>query len=136
MLGNSSVDEHIVITMERHGPGNPPPVYSLTIFGSGEVVYNGIENVKIKGTQRTHISENSFEELVHEFINIYYFALKDRYGESDTSNQPYVATSISMDGKTKRVYHYHRSPAPLGLSVLEDKIDKMTNSNLWTGLST
>ena len=52
-------------------------------------MYNGIQNVKIKGTQRTQISEKSVIELVDEFINIYYFALKDKYDESQTSNQPF-----------------------------------------------
>lgn len=132
--GNSSVDEPVVISMERRGTGDLAPVYSLTISSDGTVMYDGIKNVKIKGLQRTHISEKSVEELVHEFINIYYFALKDRYGESDSSNQPFTLTSISMARKSKKVIHHHGSLAPQGLSALEDKIDAMTGSSQWTGM--
>ena len=127
----------IIITIERRSTGNIAPSYSLTINGDGTIIYHGIENVKTIGKQKGRISEKDVNQLVNEFINIYYFALKDRYdtmADPSASSTHIVTTSILLNGKTKKVFHVQESIAPYGLSVLEDKIDKITNSKQWTGI--
>jgi hypothetical protein len=135
-LAASGVNDDILITMERYADmESPVPVYTLIVSGNGRVVYDGIRNVKIVGREIGQISKTNVNELVNEFINVYYFALKDKYDEPNMPGRPIVTTSISMDGKTKTVLHNHASrAAPEGLSVLEDKIDKITNSQQWTGM--
>ena len=127
-------DNKTVITMERHSTGEQSPVYSLTILGNGKIVYHGIKNVKVSGTRTAQLCKSDMKELVDEFVNIYYFALKDRYDEANILGLPSVTTSITLDEKTKRVFHNQGSPAPRGLSTLEDKIDEITKANQWTGL--
>jgi hypothetical protein len=106
----------------------------VTIFENGVVKYEGIKNVKVTGTQVSKISEKEVDGLIDEFINIYYFALKDRYAEDDCAGQQQsVTTSIFLNNKTKTIYHDRGCTAPQGLSFLEDKIDKVTNSKRWTG---
>ena len=129
-----NIDNGTVITMERHSTGGQSPVYSLTILGNGKIVYRGIKNVKVSGTRTAQLSKSDIKELVDEFINIYYFALKDRYDEANILGLPSVTTSITLDEKTKSIFHNQGSPAPRGLSTLEDKIDEITNANQWTGL--
>ena len=92
------------------------PAYSLTITGDGKVIYHGIKNVKVVGTQTAQLSKSEVKELVDEFVNIYYFALKDRYDEASILAMPSVTTSITLDEKTKRIFHNQASPAPRGLS--------------------
>jgi predicted metal-dependent hydrolase len=128
-----NLDNETVITMERHSIGEQSPSYSLTILGNGKIVYHGIKNVKVVGTKTAQLSKSEVKELVDEFVNIYYFALKDRYDEASILAMPSVTTSITLDEKTKRIFHNQGSPAPRGLSVLEDKIDKITHANQWTG---
>jgi hypothetical protein len=125
---------NIVIKMERHVTGGSSPGYSLAITRDGKVIYEGIKNVNIIGSQTSHISESALNKLINEFINIYYFALKDKYGESNISDAPCVTTSISLDGKNKKIFHCPGSSAQQGLSALEGKIDEVTNSYQWTGL--
>ena len=130
---NSITKDDTVITLERHPTQSHTPVYSLTIYSNGTVIYNGIKNVKISGKQTSTIPKSSINELVNEFINIYYFALKDKYDQPNVFDRPIVTTSISMNGKTKTVFHHHGSTAaPNGLSLLENKIDTITNSKQWT----
>ncbi len=131
---DSDNSNNIVIKMERHVTGGSSPAYSLGIARDGKVIYEGIKNVKIIGRQTSHISESALNKLINEFINIYYFALKDKYGESDISDVPCVTTSISLDGRNKKIFHCPGSSAHQGLSALQDKIDEVTNSNQWTDL--
>jgi Domain of unknown function (DUF6438) len=72
-----------VITMQRNGHGNAPfPIYSLTIYGNGSVIYNGIKNVVTSGVKTYQIPKDRAGELINEFINIYYFSSKEKYGDS------------------------------------------------------
>ncbi len=122
-----------VITLQRHGTANEVlPVYSLTIYGNGNVIYNGINNVNTSGIQTYQIPRDRASELVNEFINIYYFALKDKYiDSSNASSTLMVTTSINLNGKTKTVLDDHSAYAPSTLRALENKIDQFTNSKQW-----
>jgi hypothetical protein len=122
-----------VVSMKRHGTANGLfPVYSLTIHGNGSVIYNGFKNVETSGVQTYQIPKDKAREIVNGFINIYYFALKDKYYDpSSASTLPLVTTSIIIGGKTKTVIDDHSSYAPVTLRALEDKIDQLSNSEKW-----
>jgi hypothetical protein len=126
--------DNIVIKMERNTRGYQGPHYSLTIFGDGTVTYEGSSGVKTQGKRTAHLDESRIQELIKEFMNLYYFDLEDRYEEPAGSNQPTVTTFIKIGDKSKSIFHIRGSRAPSGLLRLEDKIDKITNSNQWTGL--
>jgi hypothetical protein len=122
-----------VITLQRHGTRNGFfPDYSLTVYGNGSVIYNGIKNVATSGVKTYQIPKDQSRELINAFINIYYFALKEKYSDSrKASNLPVVTTSININGQTKTVVDDHNSYAPPPLRQLEDKIDQLTNSMQW-----
>jgi len=129
----SSDLKNLVITLERTACKGKCPVYALTIYGNGTVVYEGKEFVKIQGRQTTSISEDKIRELVSEFEKIDYFSLSDNYQNRVITDMPSAITSITIGGKTKTVNHYHGDlGAPKELSALEDKIDEIANSAQWT----
>jgi Domain of unknown function (DUF6438) len=132
---SSDPRDSAIITMQRNSTANCiSPVYSLTIFGNGSVVYQGIKNVNTTGIHTYQIPKDRARELVNEFINIYYFALKDKYSDSsNASSIETVTTSININGRTKTILDEKTSYAPESLRVLEDKIDNITNSRQWTG---
>jgi hypothetical protein len=107
-------------------------VYKLTVYGNGTVIYNGEEFVTTKGQVEATISQEKIEQIVSEFETIDYFSLNDKYLEHTITDAPSVITSITINGKTKTVEHYHGDfNAPKKLSELEDKIDEIINSNQW-----
>ena len=130
---SSDPRDSAVITMQRHGTQDGmSPVYSLTVHGNGSVIYKGIRNVDTTGTQAYQIPKDKARELVNEFINIYYFALQDRYTDSlNASSSDMVTTSITMNENSKTVIDDYGSYAPPTLRALEDKIDEITNSKQW-----
>ncbi|MFC1983055.1 DUF6438 domain-containing protein [Chloroflexota bacterium] len=127
--------KEVVITLERTACFGVCPVYTLTIYGDGRVVYEGMRNVRIEGTRTTTINEDSIKQLIAEFQKIDYFSLKDSYEERNATDMPSAYTSLTVDGKTKTVRHYHGDfSAPKKLTELENKIDQIVHADQWTQL--
>jgi hypothetical protein len=129
---NNVTQEELVIKLERTACFGECPVYSLTIFGNGTVVYEGEDFVQTKGAKETTINTSAVNQLVSEFEKADYFSLNDSYIQFGVSDMPYVTTSIRIGGKTKTIKHYlgDRS-APEQLTELENKIDEIVNSAQW-----
>lgn len=118
----------VVITLERTACRGICPVYKLTIYEDGRVIYEGEEFVSVTGKQTSRISSDKVKELIDEFYKIDYFSLKDRY-EALITDLPTTITSIAIGEQTKRVENY--AGAPKKLNELETKIDEITNSKKW-----
>ena len=122
----------VVITLERTVCFGYCPDYTLTIKGDGTVTYEGRQFVTIEGTRTTTVSEEKIRQLLAEFEKVDYFSLKDNYVERTITDAETVITSITVDGKTKTIEHYHGDfGAPNSLTELEDKIDVIINSAQW-----
>ena len=122
---------NVKITLQRSHCFGICPVYNVTIFGNGSVVYEGIANVKYTGIQFSTISEDQVKQLLFEFKNIDYFS----FNETEIANNvvydaPYCITSLSINGKTKTIQHYETAK-PEALTVLEDIIDETVHSSQW-----
>lgn len=129
----------LIITLDRGSCFGTCPVYKLTIYGNGDVIYEGsdfeargIKTVKISGIRTTTISKEKVRELVSEFDKINYLALADSYEKYSITDAQTVITSITNEGKTKTIKHYHGDrSAPEELTAIENKIDDMVNSDQW-----
>ncbi len=124
----------VVIKLERGPCYGPCPIYKLTIHGEGKVVYVGERFVQVEGKKTSLISKKKMRELVSEFEKTDYFALKNRYDREDWTCNPSTITSIEIQGRKKRIYHYHGDcSAPEALTKLEDKIDEIASTKRWGG---
>ncbi len=122
----------VVITLERGPCFGACPVYKLTIYGDGRVVYQGIRFVAVEGNRTASISEEKVRQLVNEFQKIDYFSLNDEYVDVTATDMPTAITFISVNGQTKTVAHYHGDfDAPEELTALEDKIDEIVSTERW-----
>lgn len=124
-------DSEVLITIEREACFGPCPVYSAQIFSDGTVTYNGKDFVGATGEKRYKISQDQIRELIEAFVKIKYFSLKDKY-EADENGKsvtdlPTTTTSLSLDGKQKKVVNYYG--APKELNELENKIDRIAGLN-------
>lgn len=128
----------IIIKLTRRGAGVSPD-YTLTVYGNGTLIYEGRENVKVKGNIEEFISEGKIMALLSEFKESDFFSLKDNYAITESSGRPYSIISISMPGEkqeimTKSITHYHGDRnVPEQLKRLENKIDEITGSEKWVG---
>jgi hypothetical protein len=120
-------DSQIVITIKRETGLACSPDYSAEIYADGTVVYHGIDCVKVVGMKRHKIDQARLKQLVSAFQRINYFSLKDGYEVDENghswTDSPRTTTSISWNGKYKKVVDYICPPKEL--VALEDLIDKL-----------
>ena len=130
-----------VITLERTVCFGTCPAYKLTIFSDGVVQYEGKRYVKKVGLAYGRISRAKLNALVLEFQNIYYFNLPEAFTPGSkqcpqgATDMPTAITSLTWQGKSKTITHYHGcfegSTVKL-LTELENKIDKVVKIKQWT----
>jgi hypothetical protein len=127
------VSQQAALTLERTACFGFCPIYKLTVYGNGKVVYEGKRFVKVTGTRTTTISQTAVRKLIADFQKINYFKLQDSYTGGHT-DAPSAITSLTMGKKQKTVNHYLASPnAPTQLTDLENQIDAVVNSKQWIG---
>ena len=129
-----------VITLERTICFGSCPIYKLTIFSDGRVLYEGERYVRKKGRAWGRISRKALNELIVGFTNIYYFNLDNEYVPGSrgcpqvATDLPSAITSLAYNDRTKTIRHYHGCGGPSALnllSALERKIDETVNVGKW-----
>jgi len=126
-----SLDD-IIITLERTICCGRCPVYKLTIFGDGLVAYNGLEFVAVTGRHSVNVSKDKIRQLIAAFKKAKFFSLNNHYVEFMGTEDPFAITSLTINGKKKRVRHFLGDyNAPRQLKILEDEIDEIVCSDRW-----
>jgi hypothetical protein len=149
-----SVPPDTVITLQRFFDAfNNGTDYKLTINADGTVVFKRFANPFVdRSDPRARASElipakiavEKVAVLVAEFKRIKFFSLNNRYAKTE-DGCPSVWTdaggaevSITVNGKSKTIEHYHGcrednhgSPYPAELTKLELKIDEAVNIKQW-----
>jgi hypothetical protein len=123
------------ITLERTACFGTCPVYTVTILQDGTVIYNGGDFVTVTGEQTSQIDPETVAQMVGAFEAAGYFDWDQSYLNQSVTDLPTVTTSVTRDGETHQIVHYlGDATAPLALSYLEQWIDDMANTVLWTGV--
>lgn len=128
-------EANAAITLERTACNGVCPVYTLTILEDGTVTYNGTEHVAITGEQTSEIPAETVEQIVAAFDEAGYFDWNESYEEVTITDQATVTTSVTRNGETHRIVRYVGDfSAPLALAYLENWVDEVTSSSMWTGV--
>ena len=104
----TSDGREIVIKFERWPCFGSCPIYNLSIYGNGLVIYEGVDFVSVKGYRVTFLSQEDVENLLVEFEKINFYSLNDKYIDGPTDLDSIVLT-LSINGNSKRVWHYGTS---------------------------
>jgi ankyrin repeat protein len=120
------------IRLTRTGCYGFCPEYSVEIRGTGEVLFDGKQNVLMLGHHRGRISAAALGGLLAAFRSADYFSLKDEYVAMVTDNST-TTTSIEFDGHKKSLKDYVGFAAgmPEIVTELENKIDQLAGVDKW-----
>lgn len=126
------ISKDLEITLERRHCYGTCPVYKLAVFGDGRVIYQGERFVKEVGERTKTLSPDEVKMLVNEFDRAGYFSFKDEYADYSMTDMPTTVTSIRIEGRSKRVEHYHGDfSTPKKLIRLENLIDEIVRTIEW-----
>jgi len=120
--GNQS--DSLVAFLERTRCFGACPVYSISIYRSGCVVYEGNEHVKPLGNHFTFIDRSTLEGIGTRAEELRFFELNNEYRNPYLTDFPSVYVEVRFKGKVKRVHHYDAEP-PRNLVEMEEYIDKL-----------
>jgi Domain of unknown function (DUF6438) len=122
-------------TLERTACFGFCPIYKVTIFRDGVVVYEGVKFVKTVGTAIGRLNARQLDRLRALFEQNDYFQLADSYQSLGVTDLPSAITSYSpRRGLTKTVNHYQGDrTAPPRLRRIEDGIDRIVDIEQWIG---
>jgi hypothetical protein len=130
------------VVMQRTACLGSCPVYTVKIFSSGDVIYDGDEEVTITGHHVARIGLAELRNLADAFEHINFYSLHDSYRSKNDgcvesrSDYPAVEIVIGRAGKPKKVYYDYGCK---GISDaqrivwLSDKIDEISRTAQWVG---
>lgn len=152
-FAQQTIPEDTFITLERSPCYGSCPFYKLTISADGTIEFEPksiSDDYKLVSGKRikSQISQDKLKQLISEFESIGYFSLENRYGSVDYkqdkncpemwTDYPTAITSITLNGKSKEIDHYHGcqgSEVLEKLTKFEDKIDEIVNTKQWLKLN-
>ena len=136
--GQATADSAVRITLERGPCFGTCPVYSVTLDGSGAVLFEGRRFVADTGISTGRVPPARIDSLVAALTAGGYFDFADRYTAGEpgceryATDLPSVITEVRAGGRTKRVEHDHGCmEAPQALTALEGRIDSVAGVARW-----
>ena len=114
------VKESLFLTMERTPCFGKCPSYKLTIFNTGNVVYEGFTFAKKEGKHTKKLSKIQLTEIQDKIESINLFEMNDKY-DSQITDIPSTILFVVYKGKKKKILD--RVGGPDELKKLEKLID-------------
>ena len=124
-----------LIQMRRGGcPPGACPVYSVSIFLDGTVVYDGQANVRVTGRQTARLSAEHLTQLLSQLEAMDFMDSSDLCCVCpDAAGGHHVILDYRPGATDKTVLHDDAcSSAPPGLTAIERSIDQATGVERWT----
>jgi hypothetical protein len=130
--------DSVVINIIHTGP-ELAPVYNITIYGYGKVIYEGFENVNVKGIKEKILEDDSIVLILNELKSSNFFSLKENYYSDSSELRPCTAISVSIPKnenefiKKSVKYCQGDKDVPKELKNLVIIIEELVNSEGWVG---
>ena len=122
----------MIITFDKKSGRGINPTYSLKIYDSGKVIFEGVKNTDKIGKYQKQLDNKTIKSLKQNFIDANFFKFEDEY-TSKIMDLPTTYISFSHDNKTKKIRDYHGAPAKL--KELEKQIENIVKENGWTKIN-
>jgi hypothetical protein len=128
--------EHYQFIMSKTSCRGNCPVYSITLYGNGEISYEGFQNVNTIGRQQGSLQTDSVIAILQELNRMQYYDLKYEYSPQQITDMPSVITQIVYSkngiGSSKQVVDYQGDRStPIELRKLYDRIESMIAQFHW-----
>ena len=133
------------IKLQRYPCMGTCPCYDVTLYGTGEVIYNGGYFVKELGERKDEVDLLDLLDLFKYAVEVGFFEMQANYEYTpfiffdenflvndhpyELTDQPSCEMTIETGKQSKSVLNY--LGAPKRLITLENKIEKLANTKRW-----
>jgi ankyrin repeat protein len=122
----------LTISLQRSRCLGSCPGYKVTLSGTGDITFDGGDNLAIPGTHQAHISPAAVLDLLERFRSANFFSANDDYvcGWTDMSSH---TLTLTLNGISKRVLDYGGPIVgmPDAIQALEAAVDDATDTARW-----
>ncbi len=124
------------VVLERTACFGTCPVYKLTMYADGKIEFFGDSYVNAVGNHIKTISQEKVALILAEANSVNFFGLDGKYDCYDATDNPTAIITITNEGKTKRIVHYHGCRSAnekelAALTKLENRIDELAEIDDW-----
>ena len=124
----TTLSDNLFLKMQRTPCYGKCPNYTLEIFESGKVKYNGKMFVENIGEFESVLSTTSIQTIKNKIKEINFFELNDKY-DSPATDIPATIFEVFENNQQKKITNRHKSPE--SLKELEKLIEDIVyQSNL------
>lgn len=125
------LDDSTVISLARGPCFGKCSEYSVAIYGSGRVEFDGRRYVCAPGRRTAQASPDEVRELLGQMLSLGFLDFYWLPGSKPTLADTVIST-LSHDGQYRRVeHHVGDREAPLFLQDVEERIDKVAGTWRW-----
>jgi Domain of unknown function (DUF6438) len=108
------------------------PMYSVSIYNTGYIVYEGKLNVERIGKYSAFVDSEFINKIMAKADELNYWDLNEEYIDPYLTDFPTIKSELNSGTKQHKVTRYTTSP-PENLIKLEDYIDSLLKSGIkWT----
>ncbi len=125
---NTKGNDNTLITYSKTSCRGKCPVFTMTIYSNGRILFVGKENVLNIGKFEKQLSSSELDELIQSFNNSDFFKFSDKY-TSHATDLPTIYISYSNGDKFKKIKDYFGAPEEL--KQLEKLLDKIVDTKDW-----
>ena len=95
--------DNFIIKIEKFDKKDPNAIcYSICVLTTGDVLGKNTHKLDFTRVPK-RISKTDLNRLIDEFIDIYFFAMKDSYIQNKDNFSPYTNLSIKWQNKFKKI---------------------------------
>lgn len=106
------------------------PIYILTVYKGGVVIYEAKKWVDKEGTFQAKVDEGKIQELMQRAESINYFDLENEYDSQKVSDLPSTITSLRNEDQFKTIVNRYQGPEEL--SEFEKYFDELFLNLDWS----
>ena len=123
--------DSLVASIERTRCFGVCPYYSIKIYRSGYVLYEGYDHVPNVGRFYTRLSQEQLLSIGLKAEETGYFNLENEYRNPHLTDFPTIYSEVRFRGKKKKITRYDASP-PEALVKMENFLDSLfTKETNW-----
>lgn len=109
----SEFPDNAVARIQRTACFGRCPIYVLTVYEDGTVIYEAERFVPEEGTFKAKVSTDLYQKLLRRAEEASFFEMQSKYDSESVTDLPTTITTLRKDDEVKRIENRYQGPEEL-----------------------